>query len=736
MTFLNFALLGGALALAVPLAIHLLSKSRFRQVDWAAMFLLEQVMKQNRKRVRIEQIIMLLVRCAIPVLLALAMAQPVLTGFNALFGDAKGSTVVLLDASYSMQASDPQGAGAGGSTRYDRARHETAALLSAMPKGSEASVVRIGGGAHPLSETPTTETDRLVLKLDETDASLGVADSTLSLRQGVEQLGGAGTVKRDLILLSDFQRVNWSAAPGSGNADGGLGGGVERQRLRELLEGMEVRPSITLIPVGGEPGRNVAVSSVTLSSDTVGVGQRVRIKATVTNTGAVDAPDTPIRLVVDGADIEQQRVTVKRGQSAEVLFFHRFTGGGDHTIEIAASGDALPADDVYRLVVDVLEDLPVLLVSGDMGRDFPENETDFLEIALQPFSAPGAVNPDAPLADLVRASTLRPQDLNDAALADARVVVLANVARLTDPQVLALRLFVQRGGGLILFPGDQTDVAWMNEKLADLTPATLDALSGVGLDFETPAGILDQRHDHPALTLWNDPANGSLADGEVRLWYQLVPRVEGETIARLSTGHPLLTERAVGEGTVLLAATAADADWGNLPARAFYLPFMQRLVTYAATRTAPPRNIEQGRPITATLTRMPEGGSAQWVLPDGSRVNRPVEERGPRFVCELDDTAQPGYYRLMTSGGSATSIRFASNAPREESALSVLTDDELAELAESLGAEVVDDAAAYAALDETRRHGTPIWRMVWMGLLALLFGELLLQQWFGKGGGR
>lgn len=721
MTFLNFALLGGALALAVPLAIHLLSKSRFRRVDWAAMFLLEQVLHQNRKRVRIEQLIMLMIRCAIPVLLALAMAQPVLNGWQALVGNAKGSALVLLDASYSMQARDPGAASATGSagTRYDRARRETQQLLGTMPGGSEASVVRIGGGDYPVTETPTTQAEQLARRLDDTAASLGTADSTRSLRRGVEALGEAGTVKRDLILVSDFQRINW-ADPG----------GAERRRLTELLDGLEVRPSVTLMPVGTDAGRNIAVQSVALSSDSIGIGQRVRIRATLRNTGPLDAPDTPVRLIVNGAEIEQQRVAVQAGESAEVLFFHRFEQGGGQTLEVATSGDVLSADDVFRVAAEVLEDLPVLLVSGDTGHRFPENETDFLELALQPFAAV----PDAPLADLVRTRTIEPGGLDAQSLSGMRVVVLANVGRLSEPQVIALRVFVQGGGGLVIFPGDKTDAAWMNEHLADLAPATLDGLSGVGLDFENPAALLDQRHEHPALTLWNDPANGSLAEGEVRVWYQLGQRSDSETIARLSTGHPLLAERRVGEGTVLLCATACDAGWSNLPARAFYLPLIQRLTTYAATRATPPRTIELGRPMLARLDALPANGSAQWVLPDGSRITRPVEDRGGRAVSELRDTTQPGYYRLLRSGQEP--MLFASNAPRDESDLDALSPEELAELAEQIGAEVVADAQQYAALDKTRRHGTPVWHWVWVGLLTLLFGELFVQQWFGKGGGR
>ena len=80
MTFLNGVLAFGALAFAIPLFIHIFNRSRFRTVQWGAMHLLESVIKVNHRRFRIDQLILLLVRCAIPVLLALSLARPVLTG--------------------------------------------------------------------------------------------------------------------------------------------------------------------------------------------------------------------------------------------------------------------------------------------------------------------------------------------------------------------------------------------------------------------------------------------------------------------------------------------------------------------------------------------------------------------------------------------------------------------------------------------------------------------------------
>lgn len=135
MTFLNIALIGGVLAFNIPLIIHLLNKNRYQRVDWGAMFLLEQVVRQNRKRVKLEQIIMLLVRCSIPVLLALAMAQPILSGWQKLMGSTPGSTVVMLDSSYSMQARDE---GARALSRFDLAREQTQGVLNALLKEARA----------------------------------------------------------------------------------------------------------------------------------------------------------------------------------------------------------------------------------------------------------------------------------------------------------------------------------------------------------------------------------------------------------------------------------------------------------------------------------------------------------------------------------------------------------------------------------------------------------------------
>ncbi len=104
MTLLNALLALGALAFTVPLAIHLLFRSRFRTVDWGAMHLLDSVIRINRRRIQLLHLLLLLLRCLLPVLLAFCLARPVLTGFRSLPGDAPQSLVLAIDDSRSMSA--------------------------------------------------------------------------------------------------------------------------------------------------------------------------------------------------------------------------------------------------------------------------------------------------------------------------------------------------------------------------------------------------------------------------------------------------------------------------------------------------------------------------------------------------------------------------------------------------------------------------------------------------------
>jgi hypothetical protein len=105
-------------------------------------------------------------------------------------------------------------------------------------------------------------------------------------------------------------------------------------------------------------------------------------------------------------------------------------------------------------------------------------------------------------------------------------------------------------------------------------------------------------------------------------------------------------------------------------------------------------------------------------------------DTGTRAVATFRNTSRPGLY--VFEGAGVGPNHFDVNTSRVESDLDVLTDEELNTVAEELGADVVTSGSQYTELESTRRHGREIWRYLFWGAVALLFAELLLEQFFAR----
>jgi hypothetical protein len=201
-------------------------------------------------------------------------------------------------------------------------------------------------------------------------------------------------------------------------------------------------------------------------------------------------------------------------------------------------------------------------------------------------------------------------------------------------------------------------------------------------------------------------------------------------MAKLDSGDPFLVEKKVGEGRVIQAAVPCDADWCNLPMRPFFLPLMQQVVTYLASKVHPPRNVEVGKPLVAFLPVADAGKKAVLTDPDGRATELAVTARGARAVVEFQKTRRPGLYVLDAPGSNR--IHFVVNTDRKESELRRLTDEQLEAVAKPMGAAVVKSWSEYRALDQQRRYGQEIWKALLAALIGLVLLEVLLEQYFAR----
>jgi hypothetical protein len=724
--FLNGILAFGAAAFVVPLIIHILNRSRFRSIQWGAMHLLDSIVRVNYRRFRIEQLILLLVRCAIPAVLAFCLARPLLTGWRDLAGEAPVSAVILLDTSYSMDAST------GGGRHFDQAIQEAIAILENMSRGSEVSVIQTGGRPTPVFDQPVFDPLLMIERLRELQGGYGASQMPESLELAMATLSSMSHVRRELIVISDFQSSDWPEKSDP-----------FYKQIKKTVEDAEIQPVTSLIHVGSECFGNVSVDGIEVSSGAVGVGQDVLVRVRIENHGSSEYEKARVALLLDGVEDSVSQVDLDPQGTTQAVFTCQFETPGSHVItaELAVD-DPLSSDNRLSAAINVWNKIDVLLVDGAPSAQPLQGETDFLSVALTPFTL-GRFR----LTDLVLTKTIHPPLLKSDVLKGVRVVVLANVEKLEPQQVIDLNQYVRSGGSLLLFAGDKLDVNWYNESLfadnAGLLPAPFSSTVGVGnagaggvvtpgdLSVANAARIVAQHFDHPALELFNDPANGDLSTAEIRRWFRVgdVPD-ETNVLARLSSGDPLMLEKEVGDGLVVQVATACDADWSDLPLRPVFVPLMQQLVASLASRVAPPQNIATGEPVISVFGG--EFGDAPLSLttPAGERRTIQLQDLEGRAVARFVDTQRPGIYTL--TGPEAEAIHYVAQSSRDESKLEILEDDDIRDVAEPLLATTVTSAKEYLRRDRNWRHGREVWKFLLALVLLLMFTELFLQQRFAR----
>src|SRR3982751_2138510 len=127
----------GAGAISVPIIIHLLNKRKFERVLWGAMRFLKVSVEQNQRRLQIEDMLLLALRCLLLLLLGLTLARCTVksAGGGGWIGQQTVTAVVLLDNSYSMSATD------GAKSRFELAKDAANQAIAALPTGSSVCVL-------------------------------------------------------------------------------------------------------------------------------------------------------------------------------------------------------------------------------------------------------------------------------------------------------------------------------------------------------------------------------------------------------------------------------------------------------------------------------------------------------------------------------------------------------------------------------------------------------------------
>jgi hypothetical protein len=717
MSFLNAILLAGAAAFLIPLIIHLLNKRRVVTVRWGAMNLLHEALRQRKRNLKIEQLLLLLIRISIPILLALCLARPVMTALRQLPGMNKSKLIVVLDNSFSMRAPSE-----GGMLR-DRARSDLRRIFDNLPRGSEANVVLAGSPSRLLLTDPTSALDSISAALEREPSLAGPVSLTDALQLSQSALKRLGTDSSEVIVMSDFQQSDWRSAAEGGSVP-----------ALDVLKQLRPAPLLTFYQLAGDLSENLVLASVEPSAFVVAKEQAIGLRVRVQNHGVRAYQDIAVHLEADGTRLRSTRITIAPNAETVLTLNHAFDAAGDHTLTVRVEGDSFPEDNAFSLVVPVREQVNTLLVRGDSGAGALEGATDFLEIALSPHKSA-----QASLKDVIKSGSVEERQVRERTFDGAEVVIMSNVTKLSARALTDLEEFVRRGGGLIVFAGPDMDARWHEQDFfkggKGLFPCAMKGFGHVD-EGQTAARIISQRHTHPATTYFNEARGMKLQDAAFQHWARF-QKIEGEArvLLSLDRGDALMVEKPFGRGRVIAFASTANAQWNNLPLQPVFVPLIQRLVTYLATQSAAPQFQLCGTTLRAPVANA-DAATPHTITDPLNQVHelKPVLDTDKTAYVNFSGTQQPGLYemRSTTAARNQPPRRFAFNLNPAESNLAAIPPSKMRDLSTRLGGGFALSYDEYERLDRSRRHGSEVWQPVLLVLLLGLFGEVFLQQRISK----
>jgi hypothetical protein len=388
--FLNPWLLMGVLGIGVPIAIHLLNRRRFRRVVWAAMRFVQVSMEKNRRRMIVEDMLLLALRCLLVALLAIALARPSALRGGWLLGPQPVTAVLLLDNSCSMGKTD------GNTTRYTRALAAADALLANLPKGSSAALLVLADAQPDPIPQPTADLPlvrQALAHVPLTDCGTGIHEG---FKRAYNALANAAGANKRIYLLSDLQADAWGGGGGDREPAGKPTGGIAPDLLT-LLDKHRNDVQVRVLRVTDDDTRNLHISAMRLATELPTTDKPLRFEVEVANDGPAEVRDVAVRLFADAQDPASRNTpldagmipAIPAGAARSLSLNARITADGYQVVRARLTPDRLPADDERALVIRVLREIQVLLVNGataEGGQRAQEEDVFFVRIALQAVS--------------------------------------------------------------------------------------------------------------------------------------------------------------------------------------------------------------------------------------------------------------------------------------------------------------------------------------------------------------
>jgi len=603
--------LAGVAVVGLPFWIHLLRQYRSTPHPFSSLMFFERRTQSSIKHRRLRHLVLLSLRVALLILMALAFANPFVTR-TAASGGGRKMLVIAVDNSFSMRYGN----------HLDRAKQEALGAVSKLNAGERGQVLAVGSHVHFLTQ-PVEDPDALksaIQSIQPSDEQSSYGELARALRT-IEQ---SSRIPLEVHFASDMQRSSLPPA------------------FADLRLAGDTNLIFHSVAESKEP--NWMVESVTAPGK-IYDPKKVRVQAVIAGINT-DAAKRTVSLVLDGKVLESKSVDIPASGRASVEFLSLESPHGFHKAEIRIEPhDSLKEDDRFSFAVERADPHPVLFLhqAGQTGAVL------YYRAALESVPEAGYV--------------LEPLAVDQAAnqaFSKYAFVVLSDVNALPSGLENSLRAYVTGGGSLLVALGPAS--AAMQH-----VPVSGEAIQGssyAARDGDRFQSVATADAEHPSLRRTNK------LDGVQFFQVIKVDPGQSRVVARLGNQNPILLEKQIGEGRVMVFASTFDNISNDLPLHVSFVPFVEETARYLGGQQDRSTNVAVDSYIELRSAKE-QGASVDVVEPDGKHPLS-LKEASTAQTYRVENE---GFYEIRRANGRQEMV--AVHADRRESDLTTVPQETL-----------------------------------------------------------
>ncbi|HUL51015.1 MAG TPA: BatA domain-containing protein [Candidatus Nitrosotalea sp.] len=689
MSFLAPLFLVGAFAIALPVVFHLIRRTSRDQMPFSSLMFLRPTPPRVTRRNRLEHIVLLILRCLVFCLLALAFARPFFKQPTAADrpSDSGRMIILLVDTSASMRREG----------LWPAALAQAKAALNSTSPADRVAIFTFDRQTRRLVNFEDWASMNVSSRAAESAARLdGIKPGWSSTHLGGALIAAAEAFAdadprrqnngvRQIVLISDLQEGSHLDGLQGYDWPRGVEVAVEPLRSKHPTNaGLQwVLDAETGPAVDGQAGPRVRVSN---SSDAKREQFQVRWSG-VTGAPVVEAYVPP-------------------GQSRILQAPKLPAGSNGEKLEL--SGDDEDFDNTVHLIQPEPQHVNVVFVGNETEKD-PAESLYYLKRAFQ----------QTRRQDINVTVVSSESPLSSAVLGDTRLVIASGP--LPDASVAVVQQFLTNGG-TALFLIKSANAARTLGQLAGVENFSATESGGGGYSM---LGQID--FEHPLFAPFADPRFSDFT--KVHFWKHRVLDASAlpgaRALAKYDNGDPAILEIPKGKGRLLIFTSGWQPADSQLALSSKFVPLLYSILDQAGGIQARPTQFVVGD--DANLAAL--GASEPLVIqkPDGNQVRlKPGESRFP-------ETDLPGIYAVVST---QPPFHFAVNLDASESRTAPLPTEELERLGVPLKMreiEIAKELAQKRRLHEAElENQQKLWRWLIVAALVVLLTETWLAGWLTR----